>query len=216
MGVALATSNLGRLHARAGRPAEARALLGEALATFRRLHSAVFVAETELRLAECDVLSGDFAAGIDSLARLLPAVRGHAGLEHTEVAAVRLHGTASALAALVAAPHRPSPSWREPLDWAAARAAAIDDPYELALALASRGALRQLAAGADERVDAGGGEDAEGDEGAQAAADADRAGELLARLGVERVVVTWSEACPGGPIVVTVPAPAGGDGPSTA
>lgn len=203
VGVALATSNLGRLHARAGRPAEARALLAEALATFRRLHSAVFVAEAELRLAECDVLSGDFAAGIDALDRLLPAVRGRAGFEHTEVAAVRLHGTASALAAVVAAPQRPPPSWREPFDWAADRAAAIDDPYELALALASRGALQQLVAGADRGEGSG-------------EADADRAGELLARLGVERVVVTWSEACPGGPIVVTLPARVGGDGPPAA
>jgi class 3 adenylate cyclase/tetratricopeptide (TPR) repeat protein len=64
VGVALATSNIGRAAARGGRFDEAKALLEEALGGFRAIGAASFVAETEARLAEMYVLSGDHAAAI--------------------------------------------------------------------------------------------------------------------------------------------------------
>ena len=97
VGAALATSNLGRLEARAGAAADGRRLLEEALDDFREIRSPIFIAETQLRLAECQLLEGDFPSAASSAEELLRAVRGRSGLEQTEVAALRVLGTAAAL-----------------------------------------------------------------------------------------------------------------------
>jgi tetratricopeptide (TPR) repeat protein len=58
VGIALATSNLGRVAARSGRFDEALRLLAEAVAAFQTLGSMAFVQETEARRIECLVLAG--------------------------------------------------------------------------------------------------------------------------------------------------------------
>ncbi len=60
MGIALATSNLGRVAARARRFDEALELLAEALAAFEALGSEALARETEARRAECFVLAGRY------------------------------------------------------------------------------------------------------------------------------------------------------------
>ncbi len=59
IGIAVATSALGLAATRAGRQAQAEALLHEALSGFRDMHAESFVIETEARLAELAVSSGD-------------------------------------------------------------------------------------------------------------------------------------------------------------
>lgn len=58
IGVALATSNLGRAAARAGRHDEALGLLEEAEAAFGRIGAKGYVDETRARIAECLALAG--------------------------------------------------------------------------------------------------------------------------------------------------------------
>jgi class 3 adenylate cyclase/tetratricopeptide (TPR) repeat protein len=71
LGVALATSNLGRVMARSGQFDDAHRLLEEALAQFEKLGAKDFVGETEGRLAECLVLEGRHRETSEILARLL-------------------------------------------------------------------------------------------------------------------------------------------------
>jgi class 3 adenylate cyclase/tetratricopeptide (TPR) repeat protein len=58
IGIALATSNLGRVAARAGRHDEALAILEEAVGRFERIGAGGYVDETRARIAECLVLAG--------------------------------------------------------------------------------------------------------------------------------------------------------------
>ena len=125
-----------------------RELLETALGDFRQIHSPVFVAETQLRLDECQVLEGDFASAIASAQELLGSVRARAGLEQTEVAAQRVLGTAAALARLDAGREEAGASIGA-LDEAVKQATALEAPYELALSLASRAALTHRTAEAD-------------------------------------------------------------------
>ena len=177
VGAALATSNLGRLEARAGEVARGRQLLEAALADFEEIHSPAFIAETQLRLAECQVFEGDSLSAERSLEKLLRFVRGRQGLELTEVAALRLLGTARALTELAADRREDFGAATSLLDEAIARSTALDSPYELALALAGRAVVRRLAG-------IGG-----------ATADRGRADEIFSELGVKLSVITWS--CPG-------------------
>ena len=64
IGIAVATSALGLAETRAGHHAQAEALLQEALAGFRDMHAESFVIETEARLAELAVSSGDDEAAL--------------------------------------------------------------------------------------------------------------------------------------------------------
>jgi tetratricopeptide (TPR) repeat protein len=74
VGVALATSNLGRVAARAGRFDEALELLTEALAGFEALGSMALLEETEARRIECFVLAGRHQEALESLPAALEAV----------------------------------------------------------------------------------------------------------------------------------------------
>src|SRR5207244_1480762 len=91
VGIALATSNLGRVAARARRFDEALELLGEALAAFEALGSEALARETEARRAECFVLAGRFQEALD----VVPAVHEAAGESPLlGVFLERLHGYA--------------------------------------------------------------------------------------------------------------------------
>jgi class 3 adenylate cyclase/tetratricopeptide (TPR) repeat protein len=178
IGVALATSNLGRLLARSGRVEEGRGLLREALEAFSAMKSPGFVSETQLRLVECDVLSGCFRPAAESLGELLTDIRGRPGFEQTEIAALRLLGVSRA------ATRRDGGGGEDPLELlrrAAGKAEALGNPYELALCLATASALAGLglAVTTDERA---------------------RAEAILSGMGVERAIITWSIDLTGRPL----------------
>jgi predicted ATPase len=73
VGIALATSNLGRVAARAGRFDESSELLAAALTAFEELGSGAFGQETQARRVECFVLAGHFKEALDLVAVLLEA-----------------------------------------------------------------------------------------------------------------------------------------------
>jgi class 3 adenylate cyclase/tetratricopeptide (TPR) repeat protein len=178
IGVALATSNLGRLLARSGRVDEGRGLLREALDAFSAMKSPGFVSETQLRLVECDVLSGSFRPAAESLDELLTDIRGRPGFEQTEIAALRLLGVSRAAMRSEAGPGE------EPLELlrrAAGKAETLGNPYELALCLATASILAALGLTAtiDERA---------------------RAEAILMGMGVERAIITWSTDLTGRPL----------------
>lgn len=175
VGVALATSNLGRLAARQGDIEAGRARLLEAESQFHRMGSAVFLVENRLRLCECQVLGGDFESARSALNDLTDETRGRSGFEHAEAAALRLTGTAEALAT---EPRR-GIAW---LDSAVERAVAIDNRYEAALALATRAEI---------------GGERDGEDGRQA-------DEIFDRLGVQQAVITWAGP-DGGPLMARAP-----------
>jgi len=183
IGAALATSNLGRLEARSGEVQAGRRLLDRALEEFQEIHSPVFTAETQLRLAECEVLEGDFLAAITSSLELLGTVRGQSGLEQTEVTALRLLGTAAALAPLVEGGSGGFEASSRSLDEAIERSSALEAPYELALALATRAALERASQATDQR----------------------RAEAIFSDLGVRQAVITWSPRLAGGPVFARMP-----------
>lgn len=190
VGAALATSNLGRLLAREGDVAEARHLLERALADFEAIQSPVFVAETRLRLAECHLLGGDFPGAVAASLDLLHDVRDRAGLDQTEMSALRVLGTAAALAELTEEGREPSADAIGSLDQAIERSAALNVPYELALGLATRAALGRISEDRHGRVTRAG-----------TAEDQERADALFCGLGVHRAVITWSAAVTGAAIV---------------
>ena len=73
MGVAVATSALGRVATRTGRYDEAEALLDEALASFTDMGAESFVAETQARLAELYLFAGDIDAALALTSKTLEA-----------------------------------------------------------------------------------------------------------------------------------------------
>ena len=190
IGVALATSNLGRLAARAGDVALGRRLLKAALDEFQDIRSRLFSAEAEVRLAECHLLAGDFSNAVATCDDLLGRLRAHAGLEQSEVAALRVLGTAKTLAALA----DPATGGGDPapaaLDEAIERAAALDAPYELALCLAATAIADGLRKDRDASTELAG----------WAAVNGARAADIFDRLGVTRAVITWSTRLQEGPI----------------
>ena len=189
VGVALATSNLGRLAARAGDVALGRRLLKAALDEFQGMRSMLFAAEAEVRLAECQLLDGDFANAVAACDDLLGRLRAHAGLEQSEVAALRVLGTAKALAALSDPATGGAVTAPAALEEAIERAAALDAPYELALCLATTAIVDGLRKDRDASAQLDG----------WAAVNRARAGDIFDRLGVTRAVVTWSTRAQGGP-----------------
>jgi tetratricopeptide (TPR) repeat protein len=80
VGVALATSNLGRVAARAGRFEDAHTLLAQAGEEFTRIGADAFVHETSARLAECLVLEGRYAEANDLAAATHAALDGEASV----------------------------------------------------------------------------------------------------------------------------------------
>jgi class 3 adenylate cyclase/tetratricopeptide (TPR) repeat protein len=213
VGAALATSNLGRLEARAGDASGGRRLLVEALEEFRTIRSPVFIAETQLRLAESEVLEGDFPSAVASLQELLLRIRGRSGLEQTEVATLRLLGTATGLLDLLEGRGSAATAAGGPLEVAVNRSTSLEAPYELALALATRAALAEIAGVGEGREAAGGGmpsddqaggscqpSDDRADGSCQPSDDRARAEEIFSSLGVTRAVITWSVSVPRGPI----------------
>ena len=194
VGAALATSNLGRLEARAGKVQRGRELLEEALGEFREIRSPVFVAETQVRLNECQVLEGDFEAALATSRELLAGFRGRPGLEQVEQMTLRFLGAAAGLAVLVggsgASGAKPGESGQA-LDNAIERANALEAPHELALALATRSALDLLI---------GRPEPSHSESHGRATVDRDRAMAIFEGLGVAEAVITWSTRVPGGPV----------------
>jgi tetratricopeptide (TPR) repeat protein len=144
VGIALATSNLGRVAARAGRFDEALTLLAEALAGFGALGSEAFVQETEARRIECLVLSGRHQEALKSLSAAQEASE-----ERSLVGAFleRLHGYA-----LVQA-RRPGEA-RPRFDRSLELARELSADYEAALALEAidRTGLGDAEAGAASRA----------------------------------------------------------------
>jgi tetratricopeptide (TPR) repeat protein len=190
VGVALATSNLGRLAARAGDVALGRRLLKAALDDFQAIRSMFFSAEAEVRLAECHLLEGDFSAAIAACDELLGRLRAHVGLEQSEVATLRVLGTARALAALTDPAAGGTVTTPSALEEAIERATALEAPYELALCLATTATVDGLRADRHTSIALDG----------QEATNRDRAEEIFDRLGVTRAVITWSTRAQEGPI----------------
>ena len=73
VGVAIATSYLGRLAARQGDHERAKELLGEALERFQAIEANYFVLETRIFQVEADVLAGN-PAGVEIDSELMTAV----------------------------------------------------------------------------------------------------------------------------------------------
>ena len=126
VGVGLATSNLGRLEARAGNMVRGRELLGVSPFSIPRDRLQVH-AQTEVRLAECELLEGDFEAAFVHSTSC--SARPSARLGQAEVTAMRLEGTAYALAQLASLPGGGTGVAVEPLDTAVESAEALDVPY---------------------------------------------------------------------------------------
>ncbi len=193
VGVALATSNLGRLEARAGNVGRGRELLEEALNDFRGIRSPIFIAETEVRLAECLVLEGQFAEAVARSRDLLAGFRGRPGLEQVELTTLRLLGTASGFAELTDTLSGGPSLWVESLGEAIARAVDLDAPYELALALAARSAIGVRFARAKSP--------SSGDRGETDMTGDGRAETIFKGLGVKRAVITWASRASAEPIL---------------
>ena len=75
IGVALGTSNLGRVAARAGRTAEAHTLYADATAQFAEIDARRYVTETRARVAECFVFEGRYPDAIATAAELREAAQ---------------------------------------------------------------------------------------------------------------------------------------------
>jgi tetratricopeptide (TPR) repeat protein len=192
VGAALVTSNLGRLEARAGDVHAGRRLLDDALVDFREIHAPVFVAETQLRQLECQVLDGDFPAAATAARQLLRSVRGRSGLEQTEVAALRLLGTATSLAGRGGRTKGVPGGAGAALGEAVERATSLQARYELALALATRAEL--------DRLNATSTQPRRHPSDPVETVDRQRADEIFAQLGVQWAVITWSLEKEGTPL----------------
>jgi class 3 adenylate cyclase/tetratricopeptide (TPR) repeat protein len=204
VGIAFATSNLGRLAARTGNTEVGHRLLEEALAEFKEINSPIFIAETELRLAECGVLQGGFSSAAAASTRLLESTRGRAGFELIEVAAYRLLACSRLLnldsATVVPTTNCGSAAQdsRQMLDLSIERCAAMGATYDLAVGLATRAALARTTRGGNGPGSVGRSEPAD--------KDASRADEIFSRLGVEQAVITWSNPATGRPLfAIAVP-----------
>jgi class 3 adenylate cyclase/tetratricopeptide (TPR) repeat protein len=134
VGVALATSNIGRLALRGADAQRATAHLEEALGLFEAIGATAYVAETEARMAECLVLTGQTVVARRALQQLRERIGALDGADMLMAAALRLSGivetqagdTEAALAFL---------------DASVDRARAVDGVFELAQALAARAVL---------------------------------------------------------------------------
>ncbi len=125
----VARANLGRAAARAGRLDEAELLLTEAVVGFREIHAASFALETEIRLAELDVLRGDHP---EQAIR-----RTHAVLDFADDAAdmAALHASALRLRAAARLQLGDADGSAADIDASVEVARRADALYEMALAL---------------------------------------------------------------------------------
>jgi class 3 adenylate cyclase/tetratricopeptide (TPR) repeat protein len=121
----VARSNLGRAAARAGRFNEAENLLEHALRSFRDM-GAMFVIETEARLAELDALRGRPDGALARATPTLDAAREAGGLAPVEALLLRVIGVAHAELGDIE-------SARRALDEGLAVARRADAPFEVAL-----------------------------------------------------------------------------------
>jgi class 3 adenylate cyclase/predicted ATPase len=194
LGVAVTRGNLGLLLCRACRGEEGRPLLLSALEEFRRLHSP-YAVMTELRLAECDIVAGNFLAAREAIT----VVRRHLGKDDASarLTALRIEVTASALASLAGLAD-PGLEWERNLGTVVEKARTMDEPFDLAMALGTRAVLVGLSI--DRR---GGPSSADGQTMEAAASDQQEAAALFARLGVLWAVITWSERAAGRPLLAT-------------
>jgi len=127
----VARSNLGRAAARAGRFNEAENLLEHALRSFRNM-GAMFVIETQARLAELDALRGRPGAALARATPTLDAAREAGGLAPVEALLHRVIGVAHAELGDIE-------SARRALDEGLAVARKADAPFEVALTSHERG-----------------------------------------------------------------------------
>jgi hypothetical protein len=187
MGVAVARGNLGLLLTREGKVQQGRTLVESALEEFQRLHSSYAVV-TDVRLAECDVLAGDFRAAVTALRR----IRRTLGADDASLnlSALRLEATAGALAVL-AGEGDLGTDWETTLATVMQQARDFGEGFELAMALAARAAVNVRLSGRS------------GTDIAGTVADQREADEIFASLGVQRAVLTWSERATGEPLFAT-------------
>ncbi|HJQ06347.1 MAG TPA: AAA family ATPase [Nocardioides sp.] len=89
-GQAYTLGNLGRAQARAGDAAEGLESLREARARFESIGSSTFAVETDLRIAEALLLSGDTAAAAEQLVCISPAVENGGGFPGSDAFLARL------------------------------------------------------------------------------------------------------------------------------
>jgi len=75
LAIAITSSNLGRVLARAGRGEEARALLTEARATFTELGNPAWAAEATARVAESHVVAGEHREAVETATAALEEAR---------------------------------------------------------------------------------------------------------------------------------------------
>ncbi|MGH3649558.1 MAG: tetratricopeptide repeat protein [Acidimicrobiia bacterium] len=140
-GIALVTSNMGRLEVRRGQWEEGIHLLQEALRRFSEIGAEAYVAETRMRLVEAE-LYGDADAALESLAQLVSDL-GEAGAARTLGAGLfRLRGHALALLGDV-------DGAREAFESALETAANEDARYEVGLASRALGILGDETRGAE-------------------------------------------------------------------
>jgi class 3 adenylate cyclase/tetratricopeptide (TPR) repeat protein len=161
MGVAFATSNLGRAASRAGRSDDGLALLDEALAKFREIGDENLVVETEARVAEALVLAGEGERALEKGGDVFARAEHSGGPPVLRAMLLRVLGYAAAQT------DDPGTA-RSRLETSLALAREAGAEYEAALTLE---ALGRVLEGTD-------------DEAASAAREATRAS--LARLGVVR------------------------------
>jgi class 3 adenylate cyclase/tetratricopeptide (TPR) repeat protein len=126
----VARSNLGRAATRAGRFNEAESLLEQALRSFRDM-GAMFVIETEARLAELDALRGRPDAALARATPTLVAAREAGGLAPVEALLHRIIGMAHTELG-------DADQARRALNEGIAVARKADAPYEVALTLHER------------------------------------------------------------------------------
>ncbi len=171
VGVALATSNLGRLAVRRGDPVAGAEDLRRALADFETIGATAYVAETEVRLAEYLVLTGQTAAAESALRRLGRTIGALDGADLLTVAALRLSGIARAQAG-------DRPASVALLDDSVERARAVGGRFELAQGLAARATVAALGPDADPAL------------AVRVGTDAGEALALFTELGVHDVPIT--------------------------
>ncbi len=131
---AVATANLGRAAARAGRHDDARRLLLQALDGLREIEAGSFVLETEVRLAEAAVLAADHQRALADA---------HAAAQRTDVAAAP--SVQALLHRVLAYAHVQAGELEEALvdlERSLEVARSGDALYEVALTLLARGRLR--------------------------------------------------------------------------
>jgi ATP/maltotriose-dependent transcriptional regulator MalT len=154
----LATSNLGRAAARAGRTEDGRSLLLEALAGFDEIKAGSFVLETKARLAECAILAGDAGAALKQADETLAAIRDTGAVPVLRTMLHRLRGYALMQSGDLEGAE-------EAIETSLEIARAADAVYELAQSLEARARLHAR-------------------RGIDGAADEEEARTLLSRLGV--------------------------------